>query len=336
MASSATATLGGDVDRLLAHAVEVTTPAGGPYVSNAFSWSAGTSSPPTESVTGSDTAGNTATTGLSFVNDSSPASGGSVDATGLVGAGLRYSQSLTLHVAFAKGTDGGSGLAASGSQLLRATAALTSAGTSDGSCGTLRLVRADRSPTTRSRRSPTSYPGDNACYSYEYLVPDRVGNVATYASGDIKVETTTPGSLTPTAGRRHAGHRSASQYVSGSTVYYNPTRAGELHGRLAGQRHALWRRPGRLPDTRRLQRRWERDGAEHGHDVPDDLRLVGQRGERVAGARESVTATNNAERDRDERGRVLGRQGRDGAGERIGRRERPGGNRRSVLDLDDA
>jgi hypothetical protein len=226
-ASSATAALGGTSTGFSHTPSVVSTPAGGPYVSNAFSWTAGATSSPTETVTGSDTAGNQVTTGLSFVNDSSPASGGSVDATGLVGAGSRYSQSLTLHVALAKGTDGGSGLAASGSQLLRATGTLTSAGTSDGAC------TAYGSYTQVGSNDPSSpvtdvVPGDNACYSYEYLVPDRVGNVATYPSGDVKVETATPASLTPTAAIVTPVTGSSSQFASGSTVYYNPAASGSF------------------------------------------------------------------------------------------------------------
>ncbi|HTZ04691.1 MAG TPA: SwmB domain-containing protein, partial [Gaiellaceae bacterium] len=48
----------------------VSTPLGGPYVSSNFTWSASTTSSPTEGVVGSDAAGNTATTTLTFVDDS--------------------------------------------------------------------------------------------------------------------------------------------------------------------------------------------------------------------------------------------------------------------------
>src|SRR5207237_27437 len=53
----------------------VSSPTGGPYNSGAspnnFSWSAGTSSSPTEAIVGSDNGGNTATTALTFTNDTS-------------------------------------------------------------------------------------------------------------------------------------------------------------------------------------------------------------------------------------------------------------------------
>ncbi|HTZ05343.1 MAG TPA: hypothetical protein VMB53_06270, partial [Gaiellaceae bacterium] len=62
--------LGGTTTGWTHTAQTVTTPAGGPYVTtNNFSWTAGTTSGPTEGVVGSDAAGNTATTTLTFVND---------------------------------------------------------------------------------------------------------------------------------------------------------------------------------------------------------------------------------------------------------------------------
>ena len=164
----------------------VSTPAGGPYVSSAFSWSALTMSSPTETVTASDVAGNTAATELTFTDDSVAPAGGSVDATGLGGTGGRYSTSTTLSIAFTAGTDSGSGLATSGARLLRASARL-----SDGSCdsyGTYTQVGTD------DPASPVAdtVPVDHTCYRYRYVVSDRVGNQATYTSPDIKVDTAAP------------------------------------------------------------------------------------------------------------------------------------------------
>ncbi len=226
-ASSGTAALAGTSTGFSHTSSLVTTPAGGPYVSNAFSWSAGTASAPTETVTGSDIAGNTATSVLSFVDDVLAPAGGSVDTTGLVGTGTRYSQSQTLSVAFAKGTDAGSGLASSGAQLLRASAALSSPGTTAGACGSYGSYAQIGSDDPTSPVTD-SVPSDNACYRYEYLVPDKVGNLATYTSPDIKVETTTPGSLTPPAAVITPVTGTASQFVSGSTVYYNPNQGGSF------------------------------------------------------------------------------------------------------------
>ncbi len=47
----------------------VSAPAGGPYVSGTFSWAAGTTSSPTETITGSDNVGNSVATTITFVDD---------------------------------------------------------------------------------------------------------------------------------------------------------------------------------------------------------------------------------------------------------------------------
>lgn len=112
-------------------------------------------------------------------------SGGSVDATGLIGTGARYSNLTTLNLAFTKGTDA-SGVAASGNSLLRATAPLN-----NGVCGTygsFTQVSGGADPV-----SPKSDAvDDQACYRYQYVVHDIVGNTTTYASADIKVDSTVP------------------------------------------------------------------------------------------------------------------------------------------------
>jgi hypothetical protein len=144
--------------------------------------------------------------------------GGSVDATGLGGTGARYSTSTALSVAFAPGTDGGSGLATSGAQLLRASATLTSDGTSAGSCGSYGLygqVGADDPTSPKS----DSVPLDHACYRYRYVVTDQAGNSATYTSPDIKVDTTAPAA--PALGFSAFANTS----VTGTTLYYRPDAA---------------------------------------------------------------------------------------------------------------
>lgn len=153
--------------------------------------------------------------------------GGSVDAIGLGGTGTRYSSSRTLYLALADGTDSGSGLAATGAQLLRATAVLSSSdGIADGTCATdSAFVQVGASDPA----SPVTdiVPTDNRCYRYEYLVPDNAGNVATYTSPEIKVQTapaplTTSGLLiTPVTG-------TTAQTVSGSSVTYQPGLAGSF------------------------------------------------------------------------------------------------------------
>ena len=61
-------------------------------------------------------------------------------------------------------------------------------------------------------------PADHACYRYEYVVPDNVGNAATYTSPDIKVDTTAPRPRRPSPSPAFT-NTSAS---SGTTVYYRP------------------------------------------------------------------------------------------------------------------
>src|SRR5581483_4089520 len=203
----------------------VTTPAGGPYVSNPFSWAAATISSPHETVTGYDVAGGTDATALTFVDDSTAPAGGSVSVSGLGGTGGDWSTSTGLSVVLDKGSDAGSGLAASGAQLLEASAPLASAdGTAEGGCGTFgsfaQVGAADPS-------SPVGVTvSDYRCYRFRYVVQDRVGNSTTYTSGDVRVETTAPAA--PTAASIAAVTGAAYQYATGSTVFYNPAQAGSF------------------------------------------------------------------------------------------------------------
>jgi hypothetical protein len=226
--SSATTALTGTTSGWTHTPSPVSTPTGGPFVSSPFTWSAGTSSPPSENVIGSDVAGNTVTTGLSFVNDASAPTGGSVDATGLVGTGARYSTSLGLHLALVQGSDAGSGLAGTGAQLRRAAATLTSStGIADGVCGGFGAYAQIGANDPASPVSNT-VPTDGECYSYEYTVPDKLGNLAVYTSPGIKVQTTAPGSLTPGVATITPLTGTGAQLVVGSTVNYNPAATGSF------------------------------------------------------------------------------------------------------------
>ena len=171
----------------------------------------------------------TTTVGANFSADSdwvAPA-GGSVAATGLGGTNGRYSTSTTLHLALAKGTDSGSGLATTGSQLLRATATLSSSnGIADGVCGAYGTFAqvGSNDPT-----SPATdiVPTNNQCYQYEYLVPDNSGNTATYTSSEIKVQTaaapltTSAVVITPVTG-------TSAQVVTGTSVTYQSAQSGSF------------------------------------------------------------------------------------------------------------
>lgn len=189
-ASSRTAALAGTATGWSHTPSTVSSPAGGPYVSNAFAWSASTTSSPSERVTGSDAAGNTTATELTFSADDAGPTGGMVDATGLGGTGARYSSTTALSIAFSAGGDAGAGMATSTRRLRRSTATLTSGGTANGSCGsfgTAVQVGAD-DPVSPVADAPTG----QACHRYEYVVSDRLGNSTTYTSPDIKIDTSAP------------------------------------------------------------------------------------------------------------------------------------------------
>jgi hypothetical protein len=171
----------------------------------------------------------TTTAAVAFSADSDwvPPAGGSVAATGLGGTNSAYSTSTTLHLALAKGTDSGSGLATTGSQLLRATATLSSSnGLVDGVCGTNSAFAQVGSNDPTSPATDT-VPTDARCYQYEYLVPDNSGNTATYTSPEIKVQTTTAPLttsglvITPVTG-------TSAQVVSGTSVSYQAPQSGSF------------------------------------------------------------------------------------------------------------
>ncbi|MDX6373820.1 MAG: hypothetical protein QOD98_2808, partial [Nocardioidaceae bacterium] len=100
--------------------------------------------------------------------------------------------------------------------LLRATATLTS-----GTCGTYGSYSqvGSNDPST-----PVSdVVADQACYSYEYVVSDTVGNATTYISPNIKVDTVAPS----TPGLAFSAFTNTWWPSSGSTVYY---RSGAASG----------------------------------------------------------------------------------------------------------
>ena len=87
-ASSQTAALGGSSTGWTHTPSIVATPAGGPFDSNDFAWSQGTTSAPTEVVTGRDGAANaTASATLTFANDSNDPTGGALTVNGTAASG---------------------------------------------------------------------------------------------------------------------------------------------------------------------------------------------------------------------------------------------------------
>jgi Ice-binding-like/Chitobiase/beta-hexosaminidase C-terminal domain/Bacterial Ig-like domain len=176
----------------------VTTPVGGPFLSNPMSWVAGSTSTPAGTISLINEAGSAFGSAGLLHNDSTAPSGGSVDAIGLIGTGGRYSTTLDLNLALDKGTDAASGLADGTGpsdlpdKLLRASAPLGSSdGVANGECGTYSAfiqVGGDNPASPVANTVPTN----NSCYLYRYLVFDHVGNVATYTSLEIKVHTAAP------------------------------------------------------------------------------------------------------------------------------------------------
>ncbi len=169
-ASSQTAALGGTTTGWTHTPSTVTTPAGGPYVSNSFSWTPGTTSGPTELVTGRDVAGNSVGTTLTFADDSTAPSAGTVSYP----SGVQSGRSVP--VTFTTGTDGGSGIATR--QLQRQSATLTG-----GVCGSYSGF-ANIGPDTPTSVYTDAAVTNGTCYKYQYVVTDAVGNqhIATSAT----------------------------------------------------------------------------------------------------------------------------------------------------------
>ena len=173
-ASSQTGALGNTPTNWTHTPSTVSTPAGGPYVSDVFSWTAGATSSPTVVVTGRDVAGNASPVTLTFVNDSTAPSAGTVSSP----AG--YQPGLSVPVTFTTGTDAGSGIATR--QLQRRTAPLTPADTCVAWTGY----------TAFGPANPTSVHTDTTvingiCYQYQYVVTDRVGNTHTVSSATVSI-----------------------------------------------------------------------------------------------------------------------------------------------------
>src|SRR5205807_480488 len=165
----------------------VNSPAGGPYVSNVFSWTQGTSSSPTETVTAADTVTNTAQTTLTYSNDITAPS---VVAPSLT-AGYYTSLSVPVTLNTGSATDtGGSGVDAASSVLQRDVATLSagSCGSFSGSWTNVTLVGGFDTGVTNGH-----------CYEYIEQLSDNIGNTGSSGSCNIaKVDTTAPtNSLSP-------------------------------------------------------------------------------------------------------------------------------------------
>ncbi|MDQ2967720.1 MAG: chitobiase/beta-hexosaminidase C-terminal domain-containing protein, partial [Actinomycetota bacterium] len=195
-ASSTTANLGGTATGWTHTGSAVTTPAGGPFDSNVFSWTAGTSSSPTEVVTAADNASNTlAAPTLTFQNDSTAPS--TTDDTGSIGNAWR---NTTTTVTLSPTDPGGSGVA-------------TTYYTTDGS-----------TPTTSSSQGTSVVLSAEGTYTVKYFSVDNVGNSETVktAGTQIRIDKTNPANALTLSSVSPAG----SALKAGNTVYYRGVQAG--------------------------------------------------------------------------------------------------------------
>ncbi|HMH58850.1 MAG TPA: LamG domain-containing protein [Galbitalea sp.] len=165
-AASTTSALAGTTTGWIHTPSTVSSPTGGPYVSDTFSWLAGTASSPTDSVTGHDLANNAAVTSVSFVDDVTAPTGTISYATG-------YQAGRFVTLTFT-GADSGSGLASA--QLQRSFANFV-----NGTCQTFGAF------SNLGAANPVSPYTDSTvtnskCYNYRYVLTDLVGNVFTATS----------------------------------------------------------------------------------------------------------------------------------------------------------
>jgi hypothetical protein len=210
-ASSAFPTLGGTTTGWTHTGSTVNTPAGGPYVSNEFKWTAGTSSSPTETITGADAAGNTTVApALTFTRDISVPTGSITYTNG-------YNKTGTVEVTFSA-SDVGSGVNTASGQLKRASTTLTS-----GVCGSFGGFE-NVGPEGVSSPYNDSSVATSKCYEYEYVVSDNVGNQATITSASIvKVDTVAPTNSLSLTSKSGGG-----SFLSGTTLYYQGSVLGSF------------------------------------------------------------------------------------------------------------
>jgi hypothetical protein len=162
------------------NAETVSTPAGGPFSSTSFSWSANPTNPAAKTIAVTDAAGNVANPSISFVSDTTAPVSGAISYTNGV------LNTLSVPVTTTAATDAGSGLSAT-TTIKRDVATLT---TSTETCGTFPGTFA--TTVTLVAGADTGVTSGN-CYQYQYIVTDKVGNQAIFTSANgAKVDTSGP------------------------------------------------------------------------------------------------------------------------------------------------
>ena len=207
-ASSVFPVLGGTVGTWTHTIQTVNTPAGGPYVTtNNFAWNAGETNSPTESITSTDTAGNTSNaTVLTFTNDST-------NPTGAITAPASAANVAGNSVAVTSNSaDGGSGV---GSAQFQRSPAGAGVWTTIGAADTTSPYSVNWDTTAVS----------DGLYDLRVVTTDNVGNSFTSALvTNVRVDNTLPTNVLSLQSVAPAG----SAFLNGTTVYYRGTAAGNF------------------------------------------------------------------------------------------------------------
>ena len=156
-------------------------PAGGPYVSATFAWTADPANPTSYAVTAADDGADVDSAPITFVSDTTSPTGGSISyPDGVI-------THLSVPVTLTNGTDSQSGIAAGSRVIKRAEAILD---TTTQTCGVFGAMQ--RLSVTLVGGADTSVVSGR-CYMYVGQISDNVGNQATYVSANVvKVHTSGP------------------------------------------------------------------------------------------------------------------------------------------------
>jgi hypothetical protein len=163
------------------HAAEtVTTPSGGPYTSSTFSWTANPSVPAAYTITGKDVAGNSTTTSLTFVSDTTSPSSGALTVNGTAATTPGSTSTATNSTSFTIGartdyTDVGSGLKSS-------VLTVQSESLSGSTCGALGSGGPFTTATTLIGTTQPSGIQSGYCYVYTLTGTDNIGNTASIST----------------------------------------------------------------------------------------------------------------------------------------------------------
>lgn len=206
----------------------VTTPSGGPYVSTVFTWSAGATSAPTETVSGTDAVSNGNTgTQLTFVNDSTaPTVSATVIGQASNASVSGYVQKNTGYFVYANATDSASGVASVSANVSGVTTGQTAVPLS--STGGPFTAPDGTSYTYRSAQLTSNASQADGPVSFTVNATDTVGNTSANANnGSVIFDSTVP-TVTATVIGQATGAtvNGFVQKNAGYFVYANVTDAG--------------------------------------------------------------------------------------------------------------